>query len=186
MLKPDLLTGRMVRLTAVSKEDLPVMARWWSDVDFLRRYDAVPAAPKNEAQLAKRIENAHADSSTFLFGIRLLAEERLIGILEFDGVLWSHGTSYISIAIGDAADRGQGYGYEAMQLALTYAFNELNLHRVFLTVFSYNKPAIYLYEKLGFHCEGTYREHLKRDGERHDMLLYGLLSREWDRNARPD
>jgi len=66
-----------------------------------------------------------------------------------------------------------------MQLALQFAFNELNLHRLQLTVFSYNDRAIALYEKLGFQREGVYREFLQRDGERHDMYLYGLLLREW-------
>lgn len=52
-------------------------------------------------------------------------------------------------------------------------------HRVCLTVFSYNQAAIALYKSLGFQHEGTYREHLMRDGQRHDMLLSGLLRREW-------
>jgi RimJ/RimL family protein N-acetyltransferase len=47
-------------------------------------------------------------------------------------------------------------------------------------VFSYNKRAIALYEKLGFQREGVYREFLQRDGKRFDMYLYGILRREWD------
>jgi RimJ/RimL family protein N-acetyltransferase len=66
-----------------------------------------------------------------------------------------------------------------MELLLDFAFNEINLHRVFLTVFSYNQRAIRLYEKLGFQREGIYREHLQRDGQRFDMLHYGILRREW-------
>jgi RimJ/RimL family protein N-acetyltransferase len=46
-------------------------------------------------------------------------------------------------------------------------------------VFSYNESAIALYEALGFTREGVYREHLERDGRRHDMYLYGLLRSEW-------
>jgi RimJ/RimL family protein N-acetyltransferase len=55
---------------------------------------------------------------------------------------------------------GKGYGYEAMQLVLRFAFDELNLHRVQLTVFSYNERVIVLYEKLGFQHKGKYREYL--------------------------
>ncbi len=66
-----------------------------------------------------------------------------------------------------------------MELALRFAFNELNLYRVQLTVFSYNERAINLYEKLGFQREGVFREHIQRDGRRHDMILYGLLRQEW-------
>ncbi|MEL7657044.1 MAG: GNAT family protein, partial [Bacillota bacterium] len=71
---------------------------------------------------------------------------------------------------------------EALRLLLRYAFDELNLYRVQLTVFSYNPGAIRLYEKLGFVREGVFREAVHRDGARHDMILYGLLRREWEAN----
>ena len=66
-----------------------------------------------------------------------------------------------------------------MELALAFGFHELNLHRIQLTVFEYNKNAIKLYEKLGFQKEGAYREFIKRDGQVYDMILYGLLKKEW-------
>jgi RimJ/RimL family protein N-acetyltransferase len=90
----------------------------------------------------------------------------------------------ISIAIGDRANWARGYGYDAGELALAFAFDELNLHRVTATVFSYNERSIALVEKLGFRREGAFREFLQRDGERHDMLLYGLLRPEWEARRR--
>jgi len=180
MLQANLLRGDRVRLTAVDKRDLAAMAQWWADADFLRLYDAVPAYPKTEAQLAQRIEEGQKGDQVFLFGIRLLASDELIGLLELDGILWTHGTTYLSIGIGPPGRRGQGLGYEAMRLGLRYAFRELNLYRVCVTVFSYNRPAITLYEKLGFIREGVYRQHLQRDGQRFDMFLYGLLRPEWE------
>jgi RimJ/RimL family protein N-acetyltransferase len=68
-----------------------------------------------------------------------------------------------------------------MIVGLRFAFHELNLFRVCLTVFSYNAAAIALYEQLGFTREGTYREHIERDGQRYDMVLYGLLRPEWEK-----
>lgn len=179
MLSSNLLRGEKVRLTAVTADDLPTLFRWWQDADFLRLYDAVPAYPQTEEQLRKRVETGQKGDNNFLWGIRPFSSDELVGLLELDGILWSQGTASLSIAIGDKANRGQGYGMEAMQLALGYAFHELNLRRVFLTVFSYNKSAIALYEKLGFIQEGVYREHIRRDGQSHDMLLYGMLYREW-------
>jgi RimJ/RimL family protein N-acetyltransferase len=66
-----------------------------------------------------------------------------------------------------------------MELALNFAFRELNLYRVQLTVFSYNERALKLYEKMGFKREGVFRDFIQRDGRRHDMILFGLLRREW-------
>ena len=90
----------------------------------------------------------------------------------------------MSISLGDFANWGKGYGNEATRLALGFAFNELHLHRVQLTVFDYNPRAIHLYEKLGFQQEGIYREFLQRDGRRFDMYLYGLLRHEWETRER--
>ena len=107
-----------------------------------------------------------------------MATDDLLGYIELDGILWNQGTSWVSIALGEAEQRGHGFGSEALTLALRFAFDELNLRRVQLTVFSYNTRAIATYERLGFTREGTFREALQRDGQPYDMLLYGLLRRE--------
>lgn len=182
MLSSNLLAGEKVRLTAVTSNDLPTITRWWADADFLRLYNSAPAVPRNEEQLSRRFDLGQTSPDTFLFAVRLLEYDDVIGLLELDGIEWSNRTTFLSIGIGAPEYRGKGYGYEAMRLALNFAFNELNLYRVCLTVFSYNEAAIALYERLGFTREGVYREHLERDGRRHDMILYGLLRREWQIN----
>jgi RimJ/RimL family protein N-acetyltransferase len=87
------------------------------------------------------------------------------------------------MGIGERDAWGQGYGTEALHLALQYAFDELNLHRITLTVIAYNERAIALYERAGFQREGVFREFGQRDGKRYDMYLYGLLRPEWESGA---
>lgn len=180
MQNSSLLHGNRVWLAALSRDDAAVIARWDADSEFVRFLDSSPAYPRNEDQVTRWIENEQKSRDNFLFGIRLVETDDLIGWVELDGIVWTHQTSYIGIGIGNRTFWGQGYGAEAMNLSLQFAFHELNLHRVQLTVFSYNLRAIALYEKLGFQREGTYREHLQRDGQRYDMLLYGILRREWE------
>lgn len=182
----DYLRGQFVRLAALDDVDAPVIARWRQDGALLRLFDAEPAAPQSEAQVRKWLAGAREGQSRFLFGIRLLGDDRLIGHLELDGILWSQRNCWISVIVGEPDDRGKGYGGEALRLALRFAFHELNLHRVQLTVFSSNPGAIRVYERLGFTHEGTYREFLHRDGDPIDMLLYGLLRREWQEGLRAE
>ena len=179
MLDANIMRGDKVRLTAVDKNDLPVIGRWYEDAGFARLFDATPAAPKSEAELSEWLENMQKDKSGFLFAIRPVDGQTLLGYVELDGILWSNGTAWLGLGLGERDIWGQGYGTEAALLALNFAFNELNLRRVQLTVFSYNERAIALYEKLGFVREGVFREHLQRDGRLYDMILYGLLRREW-------
>jgi RimJ/RimL family protein N-acetyltransferase len=200
MLMPptQLLAGANIRLTSCTTADLATIVRWYEDDAFLRLYDARPAYPRSEAALNDWLTEANRAPNGFVFGIRLIerapsaasspmpATGALIGLLELDGILWTHQVGGLSIGIGEAAYRGRGYGSQAMQLALAFAFHELNLHRVQLTVFDYNQPAIALYERLGFQREGVYRQFLRRDGQRHDMYLYGLLAHEWEsRRGQP-
>jgi RimJ/RimL family protein N-acetyltransferase len=176
----NLFVGEHVRLTAIEPGDLPAVARWYRDSDFMRRLDADIAAPKTEKQVAEFIEEQQKSGKGFAFAIRPINSEDLIGYCALEEILWSQQVTWLAIAIGEAAQRGQGYGEEALRLLVRFAFDELNLRRVQLTVFSYNEPAIRLYEKLGFQREGVFREFLRRDGQVYDMLLYGLLRREWE------
>ena len=182
----NLLQGDTVRLTALEREDLAAVARWFQNAQFMRLLDARAAQPTTEAQLLVWMEEQQKSPDAFLLAIRANDDGELLGYIELDGILWPHGTGWLTIAIGDPARWDQGYGYEAAQLALRFAFHELNLRRVQLTVFAYNERAIALYEKLGFQREGIFREFLQRDGQRHDMLLYGLLRREWEARGGPD
>jgi len=176
----DIRHGPRVRLAALEPPDLATIAHWYEDAELLRLYDACPALPKSEAQLAHWLEERQKATDTFPFAIRPADGDLLLGIVELDEVLWPHGVCGMSILIGERANWGQGYGTEAAQLALAFAFHELNLYRVTVTVFSYNERSIALFEKLGFQREGVFREFLRRDGRRYDMLLYGLLAQEWE------
>jgi RimJ/RimL family protein N-acetyltransferase len=179
----DILAGETVRLAAIEPGDIPMLATLYRDAGLLRMWDAEVAYPMTEARLTRRIADAQKSSNGYVFTVRRMDDNGIVGFLELDGILWTHRTAAISIGIGDRTNWGKGYGHEAMELALRFAFDELNLHRVQLTVFSYNWRAIALYESLGFRLEGSFREFLERDGQRYDMLLYGLLRREW---APPD
>ena len=179
MLDANILLGDKVRLTAVDKDDLSAIGRWFEDAGFARLFDAMPAAPKSEAALSRWLEEVQKDKNGFLFAIRPVDGQSLLGYAELDGILWSNGTAWLGLGLGERDNWGKGYGAEAAQLVLNFAFNELNLRRVQLTVFSYNERAIALYEKLGFVREGVYRQYLQRDGRTYDMILYGLLRREW-------
>ncbi len=179
----NLFYGEHVRLTALRPDDAQTMVRWYEDGEFARLFDANPAYPKTDSALSKWLQDLDRDKDLFAFAIRLLYSDDLIGYIDIDGIQWAHRCGWLTIGIGSTDHRRKGYGSEAMQLMLRFAFHELNLHRLQLTVFGYNQPAIWLYEKLGFQREGAFREFLLRDGQRYDMLIYGLLAREWEAAA---
>jgi RimJ/RimL family protein N-acetyltransferase len=176
-----LLCGTHVRLTTLSQDDLPIIATWYQDAEFMRLLDARPASPQSAESLHTWLEEAQKASDGYLFAVRLLEDDTLIGFIELDGILWTHGAAWFSIAIGLSGYREKGYGTEAARLTLAFAFQELNMHRVQATVFSYNRRSMAMFERLGFQHEGAFREFIHRDGQRYDMLLYGILRREFEK-----
>lgn len=174
----NLFEGQLVRLAAPQEDDSTIFARWSQNADYLRALDSDPARPHSPASFAEW-EKDITSGNTFLFRIRLLENDVLIGFVALD-VNWANQNGFLAIGIGEPDCWGRGYGTEAMRLILNYAFNELSLHRVGLNVISNNQRAIALYEKLGFVREGAQREVVLRDGQRFDLVYYGLLRPEWE------
>ena len=71
--------------------------------------------------------------------------------------------------------RDRGLGTEALRLALRYAFDDLELHKVYLRVLEYNHRARRAYEKCGFVVEGYLREEMQVNGACHTLLYMGIL-----------
>jgi len=173
-----MLIGKNIKLDSLIEDDIDIMTKWFNDVEFMRYYDMVPAIPKSKKDMIKLLEYYETSEERFIFAIRMLDSNNLIGVAGFDEILWTNGVATTFIGIGDKTIRGKGYGKEAMELLLDFGFNELNFHRIQLNVIEYNKTAIALYESVGFKREGAYREFIFRDGNRYDLLLYGMLKQE--------
>lgn len=176
---PPLLRGERIRLTALQDTDAHSIAQWYEDEYFVRHFDASPSYPRDADYWRKWLHDVRNDKHTYAFAIRPLTDHTLIGLVDVSDIYWTNRNGILGMGIGNSAYRHKGIGTEAMQLMLRFCFRELNLHRLSLTVFSYNLPAIRLYERLGFVKEGVYRQQILRDGVRYDMLAYGLLIHEW-------
>ncbi|EQB3102378.1 GNAT family N-acetyltransferase [Clostridium botulinum] len=74
---------------------------------------------------------------------------------------------------------GKGIGTAAISLILEFEFNELNLHRIYLQVFSFNKRGIKFYEKMGFIHEGELCQALYCNGSWHDIVIMSILKNEY-------
>jgi RimJ/RimL family protein N-acetyltransferase len=179
----DIFKGELVRLSAFDHEELgKAYAAWRRDSELQRLFDAG----------ASRLHSAKAGTDFFekmikedspahhFFSIRALEDNRLLGDINLDVANnWIGRNAFVGLGIGNRKDWGKGYGTDAMKIMLRFAFTEINLNRVTLTVFEYNPRAIRSYEKAGFQHEGRLRGALLRDGKRWDMLYMGILRDDW-------
>ena len=94
----------------------------------------------------------------------------------------NHNGEY-GIFIGEDDARGKGYARLATEKILKYGFEELNLHRIYLTVMKDNLPAIKTYEKCGFIQEGVLRdEYLRADGYV-DIVMMAIIKDDWKKES---
>jgi RimJ/RimL family protein N-acetyltransferase len=175
------LIGNIVRLGPVDLEDAPAtFASWRNDTEYVRLLgdEVVPALASSVRRRMEQFE----PGDNYRFIIRALADDRIIGFVN----LWPNKIDcdcWVGIGIGDAADRGKGFGTDAMRVALRYIFEELEMERASLGVFADNLRAVRSYERAGFVIEGRQREEVLREGRRWDTLIMGVLRRDWARHA---
>lgn len=177
----NLLRGELVHLTVEDPKTLAEpTSRWSRDSEFWRLMDISTARPYSTRQTLNWFEkDLEPAPNSFFFSVRTNAHDRLIGDVELDGICWQHQDAFVGIAIGEREFWGKGYGTDAMRVLLRFAFTELNLRRVTLSVFEYNPRAIRSYEKVGFVHEGRERGVIERSGRRWDVLSMGILRQEW-------
>jgi RimJ/RimL family protein N-acetyltransferase len=182
MMEHNLLHGTLVRLAADEPEKLAeAIVRWGGDSEYLRLLDAEPTNRYSLKKMTEWIqkEQEKYPPSFYSFAIRTLEGDRLVGFTGLDGDAYPNGDAFVGIGIGEREFWGKGYGTDALEVILRYAFQELNLRRVSLDTFEYNPRAIRCYEKVGFVHEGRARKFLLREGRRWDMLFMGILREEW-------
>ena len=83
-------------------------------------------------------------------------------------------TYEVGILIIDPKQRGQGIGFQAISLLLTYLFDERRALRVWFTTDEDNAAMRRLGEHLGFRLEGILRGGREVEGRLIDEALYGI------------
>ena len=179
----DILKGESVRLAAMDHEELgKAYSIWNQDSELTRLMDARSVQLRSAKSMANFVEKETKDASLahHYFAIRALDDNRLLGDINLEVINnWGSRDAFVGLGLGDRNDWGKGYGTDAMKVMLRFAFTEINLWRVTLTVFEYNPRGIRSYEKVGFQHEGHLRGALLRDGKRWHMLYMGILRDDW-------
>jgi RimJ/RimL family protein N-acetyltransferase len=170
--------GRRIYFRPLELADEPVLRRFINDPANWRTLLHRP--PVNAARESEWIESQGRPGGDYVFGIVARPGDRLIGTVSLVQVHAVNRSAVLGIVIGDRAMQGRGYGREAIRLVLKYGFEELNLHRIALSVFADNWRAIRTYQKVGFQLEGCLRQAQYRNGRYQDEYRFAILRSEWE------
>jgi RimJ/RimL family protein N-acetyltransferase len=168
--------GQKVLLRATKREDME--RQWVSENDPELFYlDGGRPRPSSLESLYQYFDQNQSREDGVSFAIE--ADGKYIGHCGLHSYNTTAHLCELSIEIGDKAYWGQGYGRDAIRLLLTYAFEHMNMHRVWLTTHAENERAMRCYKACGFVEEGRLRQHVYLRGHYVDRVVMGILREEF-------
>lgn len=176
------LTGEFVALRPFRPDEVETV--WQA-----RRRGGLPlgVAPGARERFAERLRNSGRLVDGWL-DLAIELEGRLVG--EIDArqppQALPPGVFELGIALFEPAERGRGYGSEAVALLTRHLFAELGAERVQASTSVGNAAMRRVFTKLGFAEEGVMRAFMPGPAGRDDYALYAVTRADWrETRARP-
>lgn len=101
-------------------------------------------------------------------------EDDGLGTVILSDIDYKNGIAQVHIKMSKNC-RGAGYGADALNAIVAYAFNELRMNCIYANVLSYNEISQKLFQKVGFKRDGVLRSRVFKAGKFIDMYSYSLL-----------
>lgn len=170
-----MLSGKKVGLRAIDKTDLPMLLQWRNQPEYRRYFREYREL--NFVQQASWFESKILnDSRTVMFAIVEIKTGELLGACGLCYIDWINRNADFSIYIGkDGMYIDDTYVIEAAQLMMKYGFEELNLHKFWAEIYSFDEKKKDMFDKLGFSLEGCHKETHWTEGKWCDSLFYGRV-----------
>ena len=170
--------GTTIYLRPLEREDAPRIQAWINDPEVTATLAFY--RPMNLQAEEEFIRHVNEGEHDMVLGIAVKETDALIGVTGLHRIDFKNRHTSFGISIGEKSEWGKGYGTEATSLMVQYAFETLNLHRVWLQVYETNERGRRCYAKVGFQQEGVLRQERYHAGRYWDAILMGILREEWD------
>jgi len=171
------MKAKRVSLRALGAGDLERTLEWVNDSEVTKYTGTLFPISASEHQ--QWYQELLKDRTRRMFAL-VTSDGKHIGNIGLREIDWVARNAEVLVYIGEGEFRGKGYGTEAIAALADFVFQRLNLHKLYARVFSYNDRAMKSFERCGFRSEGLLREHVFRDGRYHEVVILGLLQKEWE------
>jgi len=168
------LSGKRTILTPASKEYLQFIEILINSEEVKKNLSE--RFPRNQEEILDTILSMNKKKEIFLIILDIKTRKSVGAILLHD-FSWHNRRAMLTITISPEF-QGMGFGYESSKLLINYAFNNLQIHKICLEVYAFNKKAMAMYKKLGFKIEGRFKKHSFKDGKYVDLIFMSLLNKD--------
>lgn len=172
------IKGERVNLRPVAKSDAPFLTVAINRPE-VRRFLGNDK-PMTEDEELRWVENlATRKSNNIVFIIEV--DGKAIGTIGLHRIDWVNRSATTGTMIGDPSYWGKGYATEAKMLLLDYAFNTLNLRKIYSEVLGANEASLAYAAKCGYVEEGCIPNHYFREGKYHDKVILAVYRKPWQK-----
>ena len=184
------LFGRRVLLRPLVGSDFPA----WQEVrrrnvDWLTKWEAQrvhgqPDVVEDRDAFAVRCSARQRERQLGTgFGFGIFVEGDFAGEINLSAVQRGpFQSAYVGYWI-DEKHAGKGYMPESVVVVAQYAFEDLHLHRIQISIIPRNSASRRVVEKLAIRDEGIAVRYLEINGVWEDHVRYALTSEEWDQRG---
>ena len=93
-----------------------------------------------------------------MYFVALKEDGKAVGTIILSDIDQKNATGHIHIKMSKDGGRGKGYGTDAINTMVQYAFEELRLNCIYANILTYNEAPIKLFERCGFKRDGVLRQ----------------------------
>jgi|SRR5699024_3519255 len=174
-----MIEGSKTYIRLMEEEDVPHKVEWFNDEEVRETLNV--DFPISIVGTKKWLQNVSLNSTRRDFIICSSSDSIPIGYCGLVNIDIKNLKAESYFGIGNKDYWGKGYASEGRKLLLDYAFDELNLNKVYSYVWSENEKMIHINKKVGFQVEGKLRDDVFHQGRYRDKLIMGLLRRDYIR-----
>ena len=180
---PLSLKGRVVSLEPLARAHMGPLLDVATANPEVYRYTSTPTtAAEAEAYFARAFrERSEGTAYPFV----LLVEGQVVGTSRYSSLNTSNRNCELGFTWLAPSVQGTAVNLESKYLMLCYAFETLNLLRVYFYTDARNTRSARAIRKLGAVFEGTMRaERVMKDGHIRDTLLFSIIYADWPETKR--
>ena len=175
---PLFIKGDIVDLVPLNSKHIKIYTKWQNrpNVRIFAR-NIIPLTVEDMQKFFKPSKDQI--KREILFEVWHKKDLKPIGFGNIDNVDWYGQMGWLGLIIGEPEYWGQKIGEEVTHLMVEYAFNELNLYKIYAGINSVNIGSWRCAEKNGFTREATFKKASYVNGKYFDNFVYSLFKEDW-------